>query len=110
MNKVFIPISFIFMCACSTMNESLQLGAAVGAASGAAATYAAHASTGRKPAFENVAVGAGVGLGLGFLISHYIFRSVEETRATTDKQQFEINFGDLPPSPFVVPGMKGGQQ
>lgn len=90
---------------CATMNESLQLGAGLGAMSGAAATYAAERSTGHEPPFENVALGAGIGLAVGLITSHIVHRSVEERRQSFQADQTEMHFGDLPPSPFIVPKM-----
>jgi hypothetical protein len=84
----------------------------MGALSGAAATYAAHASTGAEPSFENVALGAGIGLGVGLLTSYITHRQVEDDRQSYLSQQTEMHFGDLPPSPFITPKMtpkKGGR-
>ncbi len=87
---------------CTTLNESLQLGASTGILAGAAATYSAHSSTGRNPTLENVGMGAAIGLGLGLLTSYLIHGKVEENRQSQSTLP-EIYFGDLPPSPFILP-------
>jgi len=37
-----------------------------------------------------------------------VHQSVAEDRVESSKQT-EIYFGDLPPSPFLIPGKKGGR-
>lgn len=93
---------------CSTLDQSFRLGAASGAVAGAAATYGAERASGGQPSFENVAVGASVGLALGLITSYFVHKSVSEDREE-DSRKTEIYFGDLPPSPFVIPGKKGGR-
>ena len=96
---------------CSTLDQSFRLGAAAGATAGAAAAYAAESASGRQPTFENVGLGASIGLGLGLIASYFVHQSVVEDRESTARQT-EIYFGDLPPSPFVIPGSnnkRGGQ-
>jgi len=88
---------------CSTLDQSFRLGAATGAIAGAAATYGAERASGGQPSFENVAVGASVGLALGLITSYFVHQSVAEDRVESSKQT-EIYFGDLPPSPFLIPG------
>ena len=87
---------------CSTLDQSFRLGAATGAVAGAAATYAAESASGRQPTFEDVGIGASIGLGLGLLTSYFVHQSVVEDRESSARQT-EIYFGDLPPSPFVIP-------
>lgn len=101
--KIQIFISAIALTACSTMNESLQLGAGIGALSGAAAMHAAESRSGRQPDTDAVLSGAAVGAGLGLLVSYFTHRSVEEDRKTNFIEQTDMYFGDLPPSPFLVP-------
>lgn len=105
MKKVyFFPLA-LMAASCSTLNDSLQLGASMGATTGAAATYSAHRSTGESPSFENVATGAAIGLGVGLLTSYLIHKN---TTGSTNKNSSdtEMYFGDLPPSPFVFQNMQ----
>jgi len=90
---------------CASMNDSLKLGAGLGAATGAAAAYASSSASGQKPTLENVAIGAGIGTVVGLITSYFTHKQVAEDRKDYEVQQFEMNFGDLPPSPFVVPKM-----
>ena len=105
-------LSAISLCTfgCSTLNESLQLGGSLGAASGAAATYAAYSAQGHPPPGGALAMSAGIGMGVGLLTSYLVHRRVESDRADCEAEQTEMHFGDLPPSPFVVPRIfrKGG--
>ena len=48
-------------------------------------------------------MGEGIGLAVGLITSFIIHREVEDPRSNTQGDLFEMNFGDLPPSPFVVP-------
>lgn len=89
--------------ACSTLNESMQLGASMGALSGAAATYSAYKAVDKNPTTEEVASGAVIGLGLGLLTSYLVHQQVDEDRAAQSANKIEMYFGDLPPSPFVFP-------
>lgn len=88
---------------CSTLDQSFRLGAATGALAGAAATFGAESAAGHKPSFEDVGIGASVGLGIGLITSYFVHQAVVEDREAAVRQT-EIYFGDLPPSPFVVPG------
>lgn len=90
---------------CTTLDQSYRLGAATGALTGAAATYAGHSSNGRNPSLEEVGVGASIGLGIGLITSYFIHQKVVEDREEATRQT-EIYFGDLPPSPFVIPQPK----
>ncbi len=65
--------------------------------------YGAESSSGRKPSLENVALGAGVGLAVGLLTSFITYREVEDSRSSMQTDQMEMHFGDLPPSPFILP-------
>lgn len=76
----------------------------MGAATGATATFVAHKSvSGESPAFGSVALGAGVGAIVGLATSYFVHKNVEEKREALKAEQTEMFFGDLPPSPFVVP-------
>ena len=107
--QIFLMVVAATLASCATMNESLQLGAGMGAATGAAATYSAHASTGASPAAKDVALGAGIGLGIGILTSYITHKQVEKGREDFLSGQTEMHFGDLPPSPFVMPKIKKGK-
>lgn len=96
---------------CTTLDQSFRLGAATGALTGAAATYAAGSTSGHQPSLEEVGIGASIGLGLGLITSYFVHQSVVSDREEFSKQT-EIYFGDLPPSPFVIPqpnNKKGGR-
>ena len=90
------------LCSCTTLNDSLKLGAATGALVGAAATYGAQRGAHQTGTLEDAAVGASVGLGLGLIVSYFVHQSVVEGRAS-NLRETEMYFGDLPPSPFVIP-------
>lgn len=90
---------------CSTLDQSFRLGAATGAIAGAAATYGANSAVGRNPSIEEVGIGASIGLGIGLIASYFVHQSVVEDREEMSRQT-EIYFGDLPPSPFVIPQPK----
>ena len=103
----------LITASCATMEDSLKLGAAMGTVAGAAAAYAGHSSTGQQPSLETVAIGAGIGLGVGLLTSHIVHKSVESERQSFEFNQTEMHFGDLPPSPFIMPRpimKKGGKR
>lgn len=105
--KIIYLSPLIFMAAsCSTMNESLQLGSGVGALTGATAVYSAGLSTASKPSTSSIATSAAIGAGLGLIASYFVHRSVENERKLQHADQTEMYFGDLPPSPFIVPKMK----
>ncbi len=90
---------------CTTLDQSFRLGAATGALTGAAATYAGQSASGRQPTLEEVGIGASIGLGLGLITSYFVHEQVTKDRDEAIKQT-EIYFGDLPPSPFVIPQPK----
>ena len=91
------------MSSCATMSESMQLGASMGGVSGMAAAFAGRAGTGNPTSVNDVAIGAAIGTGLGVLTSYLVHNSVEERRQSIGADQMEMHFGDLPPSPFVLP-------
>lgn len=107
--KIGLLLSF---AGCSTMNRSLQLGAGMGMATGAAATLTGSLVGGQSPSLGTVAIGASIGSAVGLLTSYLIHKEVAEDRSSYDSNQIEMRFGDLPPSPFVVPKAlptKGGR-
>ena len=103
--KIYTPLVLIIalMSSCATMSESMQLGASMGGATGMAAAFAGRAGTGNETSFTDVAIGAAIGTGLGILTSYLVHNSVEERRQSLQNDQTEMHFGDLPPSPFVLP-------
>jgi hypothetical protein len=90
---------------CTTLDQSFRLGAATGALTGAAATYAGNRLSGRNPSIEEVGLGASIGLGIGLITSYFVHQQVSEDRDEMSRQT-EIYFGDLPPSPFIIPQPK----
>lgn len=102
---LLLSTTLLFTSACSTMNESLQLGAGMGAATGAAATYAGQHSAGKHKG-QDVALGTAIGLGVGLITSYFTHKGVEKDRESYRSNQIEMHFGDLPPSPFLIPQYK----
>ncbi len=96
-------VTSLLLCSCSTMNQSFELGASLGSVGGGLASYVGHTSAGGKASLENVAMGAGIGIGVGLIAAYFVHKSVEEDRADLRDSETEMHFGDLPPSPFVVP-------
>lgn len=88
---------------CTTMNQSLELGAGIGGATGAAATLAGYHAGGKSPSLGDAALGAGIGGAVGLLTSYLVYNQVQEDRAASQPPDTKIFFGDLPPSPFLVP-------
>ena len=101
--KILSLLLGIGMSGCSTLDQSLQLGGSLGAASGAAATLGGFAAAGKPASFESVAIGAGVGAIVGLAASYFTHKNIESDRKACEADQIEMHFGDLPPSPFVVP-------
>lgn len=97
-------IALVSLSACSSLKESLQLGAGMGAVTGAAAIYSAQEASGRSASAQQVATGAAVGLGVGLLTSYLLDKSLSsELRPYSEKESPQMHFGDLPPSPFIMP-------
>lgn len=112
MKRIILMSSMMALSvSCSTLDQSFKLGAATGAIAGTAATYAGHGASGKPPTLEEVGIGASIGLGIGLIASYFIHQEVAKDREELTKQT-EIYFGDLPPSPFVIPQTpfkKGGR-
>jgi hypothetical protein len=87
---------------CTTLDQSLKLGATTGAITGAAAAFTAYRVINHSPTFKEVGPSIGIGLGLGLLTSYLIHQQVAADRIDTSAHT-EIHFGDLPPSPFIMP-------
>ena len=102
---LLLSLTAALLVSCTTLDQSFRLGSATGALIGTAATYAAHSTNGRNPSLEEVGLGATIGLGLGLITSYFVHQKVVEDRDEMTKQT-EIYFGDLPPSPFVIPQPK----
>ena len=103
MKHLFL-ITLMSLTSCASLNDSLQLGAGMGAVAGAAASYTAYKNSGREPKLEDVAIGAGVGMGLGLITSYLVHKSLsEEPRPYSENESPQMHFGDLPPSPFIMP-------
>lgn len=113
--KIYTPLVLVaaLTSSCASMSESMQLGASMGGATGMAAVFAGRAGTGNQTSFNDIAIGAAIGTGLGVLTSYFVHNSVEERRQSLQTEQTEMHFGDLPPSPFVLPrsnlSKKGGR-
>ena len=88
---------------CSTLDQSIELGSGMGMAIGAGAMVAGSEAAGHSPSMESVAIGAGIGAVLGIATSYFTHKSVESDRKACEADQTEMHFGDLPPSPFIVP-------
>jgi hypothetical protein len=104
--KSIALILLFILPGCATLNDSLTLGLGIGTVTGAAATFAGFAAGDRPYTFENIAVGSGIGAAVGLVTSYFTHKKVEEDRKTYDNQTFEQHFGDLPPSPFIIPKSK----
>lgn len=106
MKRVLLLSPIVALSAsCTTLDQSFRLGAVTGALTGAAATYAGNSASGRNPSIEEVGLGASIGLGIGLITSYFIHQQVAEDRDEMSRQT-EIYFGDLPPSPFMIPQPK----
>jgi hypothetical protein len=103
MKKQYLLPLLLLLTSCTTMNDSLELGAGLGFATGAGATYAGFSAGGNNPSLQTVAIGAGVGTIVGLATSYFTHRKLESDRQSCQENQIETHFGDLPPSPFVVP-------
>ena len=72
---------------------------------GAAAAYSAGMLNGNDPKLQDVGIGAAFGFGIGLVTSYLVHESVAADRAESAAET-ELYFGDLPPSPFVIPQKK----
>lgn len=106
MKSLYASTCLILCASCSTTSESLQLGGVTGALVGAAAVAAGHAGASEKIKGKSIVIGAEIGSLLGLVMGFAIHRAVENHRRLEAEEQTEMHFGDLPPSPFVVPKAK----
>lgn len=99
--KAAVVTMLLSLPACSTLDESVKLGASMGSITGIAATHAAYNDTGMKPDSDTVTTGAAIGLALGVLTSYITHKEVDKDRykPSDDPNTF---FGDLPPNPFIT--------
>ena len=88
------------------MDQSLELGGTMGMLVGAGATAGGYAAGGHGQSLEAIGIGAGIGTVIGLATSYFTHKAVESDRAACQADQIEMHFGDLPPSPFVVPNSK----
>jgi len=94
------------LTACSTFNESMQLGAGVGVLTGIATVSAAGDMAGKNPSDDQKLTAASAGLAIGLLTSFLIHKNIEEKRDDLLQMGPELHFGDLPPSPFIMAPIK----
>ena len=99
---VLALISASVFSGCTTLDKSFQLGGALGAATGAVATYAGSTAAGGSASSQEIGVGAGIGFAVGLLASYFIHERIISERAEKAADT-ELYFGDLPPSPFIIP-------
>ena len=113
MRSISIVLLATGLSSCASLNESMTLGAGIGAAAGGIATYMAQRTApGASVSADNILLGAGIGMAAGLVTSYFTHKEVEATRAACVADQIDMQFGDLPPSPFVFPKKlpkKGGQ-
>ena len=102
MSKILLILVVLASSACTTLNESVQLGAGLGVLTGVAATHATHSNLGKQPSSDNVRDAAAIGMVAGLITSYFTHKHVEKNRFTPN-QGPELHFGDLPPNPFLVP-------
>lgn len=103
MKTDYTSLALLACTSCSTMNQSLELGATAGMLAGGISTYMGHVAATGQGSSKNVLLGAGIGSVIGMMTSFFIHKEVIKDRAEFEEEQTEIHFGDLPPSPFEVP-------
>lgn len=108
--KTFIVLGLMSaLSGCATMTDSLKLGGTIGALTGASATAAGYSAAGKSPSLGNLAFGAGIGLSVGIFAAYLTHSFTEKDRQTLMGEQTQMHFGDLPPSPFLIPRNKGAR-
>ncbi len=102
-----VKLNLFLLCllgaGCSTLDQSIELGGTLGTIAGVAATYGGYSAGGQSPSLSTVAIGAGVGAIVGIATSYFTHQSVLQDRKSCEADQIDMHFGDLPPSPFIVP-------
>jgi hypothetical protein len=101
-NLILLLSASSILASCTTLDKSFQLGGLTGSAVGASAAYLGSASQGSNPDLQEVAIASSVGFGIGLIASYFIHQSVIQEREAL-RQDTELYFGDLPPSPFLMP-------
>jgi len=104
--KAVLSTCLLSITACSTLNESMQLGAGVGAITGLVAVSAAGDMASKNPTDDQKLTAASAGIALGLLTSYLLHKNIEEKREDFLQSGPEIHFGDLPPSPFIMTPIK----
>ena len=99
--KIIFP-TFLLISSCTTLNDSMMLGATVGALTSVAEMSAANNKIDKGVSNDELASGAGIGIALGLITSYLIHKDVIEKRGDVYQNLPEIHFGDLPPSPFIM--------
>lgn len=100
--KIIFSTCLLSLTACSTLNESMQLGAGVGVLTGIAAVSAAGDMASKNPTDDQKLTAASAGLAIGLLTSFLLHKNIEEKRDDLLQMGPELHFGDLPPSPFIM--------
>ena len=101
MKLKIILTAFLLLSSCSTLNDSMILGATIGLVTSIGATSAANNKTGHNVSDKELSSAAGIGVALGLITSYLIHKDVAEKRNDSYLLP-EIYFGDLPPSPFIM--------
>lgn len=104
--NIVFSTCLLSLTACSTLNESMQLGAGIGPLTGIAVVSAAGDMAGKNPTDDQKLTAASAGIALGLLTSYLIHKNIEEKRDDLLQMGPELHFGDLPPSPFIMTPMK----
>jgi len=100
--KAIFSTCLLSITACSTLNESMQLGAGIGVLTGLVTVSTAGEMAGKGPSEEHKLSAASTGIAIGLLASYLLHKNVEEKRSDFVQSGPEIHFGDLPPSPFIM--------
>jgi len=104
--NIIFSTCLLSLTACSTLNESMQLGAGVGILAGIAAVSAAGDMAGKNPTDGQKLTAASAGLAIGLLTSYLVHKNIEGRRDDLLQMGPELHFGDLPPSPFIMTPVK----
>lgn len=111
MRVLFFVFCGLTFTGCSTLDESMRLGAVTGILTGVSAIHTGYNAVGLSPTSQEVTLNAGLGAGIGLLAAYMIHESISKSRELP-ASSFELHFGDLPPSPFEIPApvfKKGGR-
>jgi hypothetical protein len=100
--KAILSTCLLSLTACTTLSESMRLGAGVGALTGIATVTTASNLAEKNVSEDQKLHAASVGIALGLLTSFLLHKNIEEKRESFFQSGPEIHFGDLPPSPFIM--------